>query len=493
MEPFNLGNYRVIRELGRGGMGVVYLAEDLVLHRLVAIKILHPHLTQDADFRERFMVEARNQAKLTHPNITTLFSFEESDGRIFLVMEYLEGETLEQRLIRLSRLSRREMQDIFRQVLVAVEYAHAKGVIHRDLKPGNIAITPENKVKIMDFGIAVQIRGDGGATPADIIGTSYYMAPEQIKGETLSHGTDIYALGVTLFEMVTGRPPFDGPTDHDIRIAHVNKVPPAPRSSGCPNINPELEGVILKALEKDPRERFASAREFLLALETSLSVESYATSESPTSPEAKALPPPWQRHGFTWPSAPATLIILTLGLTLLGGIFFFKPLLFQGDRPTTGGSPPLIVASPPKQDPQVTALSPSPPLSPVPAIPRKEEPAPVPSQSDLIESLNRSLVDHGFGHLKVASLGKKITVTGQVQSSKEKSLVMDLAKVHCPAEQLEFKGLKIRRSVARTSQPKIPPEEMAVEPQRVESPKLPPAPPEGVRFKFGTPTVTKIR
>ncbi|MBM4287298.1 MAG: serine/threonine protein kinase [Deltaproteobacteria bacterium] len=495
MEPFCLGNYRVLRELGRGGMGVVYLADDLVLHRLVAIKVLHPHLTQDPEFKKRFMVEARNQAQLTHPNITTLYSFEEKAGQIFLVMEYLEGETLEKCLQRLSRLSRPEMQQIFPQVLEAVAYAHAKGVIHRDLKPGNIAITRTGTVKIMDFGIAIQVGADKGFQPTEILGTPHYMAPEQIKGEPLSPSTDIYALGVILFEMVTGRPPFDGPTDHDIRVAHVTKKPMAPRLSGCPDINPELEGVILKALEKDPRKRFVSAQELLLALETSLNGPPEATSFPPSISAATSPSfPRRQKRVLTWPLAPVALIIFTLGAILLEAPLYFKKMFYQGDQTGSGGSPPSRVPLPAGPEPQPAALASLQPSSPVTNVPHKTDPAPVPSPADPREALCRTLKEHGFGHLKVEGVAPQISVIGQVRSLKEKNQVMRLATVHCPTQWLEFKDLKIRQALARTALPKAPPEDLLPESRRtVVSPTLPMAPPEDIRFGFGKPTVTKIR
>jgi len=435
MEPFNLGNYRVIRELGRGGMGVVYLAEDLRLDRLVAIKIMHSHLTQDPEFREKFLLEARNQAKLDHPNITTLFSYEESDDRLFLVMEYLEGETLEERLLRLGRLSQREVQEIFRQVLGALAYAHGKGVIHRDLKPRNIAITPENKVKIMDFGIAVELNGYNEAPPTNILGTPYYMAPEQIKGEGVYPSTDIYTLGVTLFEMLTGRPPFDGSTDRDIMIAHLQKAPPIPRTCGCPTITPSLEGVILKALEKDPQKRFASAQEFLQALETALSAEAEATFTEPASPGAGPFHrPSGPKFSLGWrPSASVALILLTSGLLFFGGAFFLRLLVLQKISSTSGSSPPVLKRSTPPLPPlPVTAPISSLPPSPAPARPRPEAPAQLPAQAALIKSLKHALEARGFKHLKVTEVGQLISITGRVQSANEKKSGDELGQKSCP-------------------------------------------------------------
>lgn len=502
MEPFHLGNYRVVRELGKGGMGVVYLAEDLLLDRLVAIKVLHPHLAQNPEFRERFLMEARNQAKLVHPNITTLYSYEEEDGRIFLVMEYIEGETLELRLHRLGRLSPEEIKDIFRQVLAGVAYAHAKGVIHRDLKPGNIAITPGQQVKIMDFGIAVQAEAEGEAKSLGIFGTSYYMAPEQIKGEGVCPGTDIYALGVTLYEMITGHPPFDGPTDHAIRAAHLLKPPPAPRTHGCPTITSELEEVILKALEKDPKNRFTDAGELLEALETALIAESKAAPAALRSPGASS--PSISGFSFSWlSSASIALTMVTGGLLLLGGAYLLRPVMFQNARPvSTIGPPAAVTLSPPSRPPGTLAVSPSPP--PRAASPfSPEEPAKSPSPAELIHSLNTAFSARGLNHVKVTATERMIMITGVVQSSKDKKAVIEVAKSHCPAELLDFAGLKVRLSVSKAIQTQRAPREEQTETkveappvQKVEAaPNPPPSPPapENVRFKFGSPTVTKIR
>jgi len=266
-----LTNFRVIKKIGHGGMGVVYVAEDLALGRLVALKVLAPYLVQDPEILERFRFEARNQAQLVHTNITMVYSFLVEDEQAFLVLEFIDGETLESRINREGRIVAMEALPIFRKILGALGYAHSKGMIHRDIKPGNIAFTSEGDVKIMDFGIALNIEATGRLTKTGhILGTPHYMAPEQILGEELTFRTDIYALGITLFEMLTGRLPFDSKSDFEIRVAQIKHPPPSPRSFGYQDITPELEEVILKALAKEPEARFSSAREFLQALEAAV-------------------------------------------------------------------------------------------------------------------------------------------------------------------------------------------------------------------------------
>ena len=199
-----LRDYQIIDELGKGGMGTVYLAEDQMLRRKVAIKVLNPILTDDAQFTERFRHEARVQASLIHSNIVTLYNFFEEDGYYCMVMEYAEGETLKEKIQKEGAIEEERALKIFRQMLEGVGYAHEKGIIHRDIKPSNIIIDSRDRVKIMDFGIA-KILGDRGMTKTGTkLGTIYYMSPEQIRAEKdIDQRTDIYSLGITLYEMVT--------------------------------------------------------------------------------------------------------------------------------------------------------------------------------------------------------------------------------------------------------------------------------------------------
>ena len=260
-----LGNYLIVGQVGEGGMGVVYKATDTVLDRTVALKLLPPHLLQNPDFMHRFRTEAYAQARLHHPNIVTLYSMLEIPVGFVLVMEHVEGETLHQRIQRDGPLAPAEALRIFEQVLRGVTYAHHMGIVHRDLKPDNIFITHRNEVKIMDFGVAKILDNKEPTRSRSMVGTLLYISPEQINGRDADFRSDIYTLGISLFEAVTGRLPFERKTDYGLMHAHILENPPRPRrlKSDLPK---GLEKVILTAIEKEPNKRFQTASEFHASL-----------------------------------------------------------------------------------------------------------------------------------------------------------------------------------------------------------------------------------
>ncbi len=260
-----LANYLIVSKLGEGGMGVVYKAHDTTLDRTVALKVLSPHLFRNKEFLQRFRIEAQAQARLNGPNIVTLHSLFEQSGSLVLVMEYIEGQTLAQRLHNEGRLSVATTVWVFEQALIGVERAHRLGIVHRDLKPSNIFITASHEIKLMDFGVAKILDNKDMTQSGSMIGTLMYISPEQITGKEADFRSDIYTLGVTLFEAVTGRLPFVKHSDYEYMDAHLHEQPPRP-SSLQPDIPLELELVILKAINKDPDRRFQSAHEFRSAL-----------------------------------------------------------------------------------------------------------------------------------------------------------------------------------------------------------------------------------
>ena len=265
-----VSSYRLEEEIARGGMGIVYRAVHTVFDEVVAIKAIYPELTLNLELRQRFLNEAKIQRRLQHPNIVQIREFLIDLGNLHIVMEFIEGETLAEHLQQLGRpLLASEAIPIFRQALEGVGFAHSQGVIHRDIKPSNIMLTRQGVAKLTDFGIARAVDTGKLTSTGTALGTPAYMSPEQIQGTELDHRTDIYSLGITLYEMLTGRVPFERPRNADnnfpVLEAHVHQAPTPPRQL-VPEIPLFLETAILKALEKRPENRFASCQGFQAAL-----------------------------------------------------------------------------------------------------------------------------------------------------------------------------------------------------------------------------------
>jgi serine/threonine protein kinase len=260
-----LNQYRLDEVIGQGGMGVVYRALDTNLERVVAVKVLSSTLRDDPEFVARFRQEARIQAGLNHPNIATLFDFFIWNDMPVAVMELIKGETLRSMVDRSGPIPAHIALPIFVQALRGVAAGHKLGIIHRDLKPSNLMITEEGVVKITDFGIA-KVRNKSGQTRVSTrVGSASYMAPEQILGRPVDEKTDIYIMGGTLYELLTGRPPFQGLSQFEIDSAHVRESPQLP-TEFIANIPPAAVDAIMKALAKEPSDRFATAEEFIQAL-----------------------------------------------------------------------------------------------------------------------------------------------------------------------------------------------------------------------------------
>jgi hypothetical protein len=270
-----VANYKILEQVGEGGMGVVYKGVDVTLDRLVAIKVLSTELVGNPQLVERFRAEAKAQAGLNHTNIATLYSFLQIDGKCIIVMEYLEGESFDQMIRRRGVIPAEEAVPYFRQALLGIGFAHRAGIIHRDIKPGNIMVTRGGIVKVMDFGIAKVLGGQRLTRTGTRMGTVAYMSPEQIRNLPVDIRSDIYSLGATLYEMLTAHLPFESDSDFQVMSDHVNAMPPPP-TQHYPYIAPGYEQCVMKALAKNPAERFQTVEEFGAGLEHPQGLPGYA-------------------------------------------------------------------------------------------------------------------------------------------------------------------------------------------------------------------------
>lgn len=361
-----LDRVRIVRPIARGGMGKVYFGEQTHMKRPCAIKILDPRLAGGADVQEfarRFLLEASTAAKLTHPNVVTIFDYGETPvGECFIAMEYLEGRSLSEELKDRGQLEADRAVHIAKQVCRALREAHALGVVHRDIKPGNVFLVrrddDDDFVKVLDFGLVKDTSGpeqEHHTQIGQIMGSPRYMAPEQVQGKAVDGRTDIYSVGAMLFAMLAGRPPFDKATDLATMMAHVSDAPPTV-GSVAPDavLPPGLEAVIMKCLAKSPEDRFASMDELLIALKLNPGAMT-TSSDSGGHSAAKLIPPALTVQAAPPPRRSAMPIVLValaigLGLSVL--------LLFRTSSP-----------APAAPQPSAAAVAPPPPPTPPPPPP----------------------------------------------------------------------------------------------------------------------------
>lgn len=386
-------------------MAVVYRGYDLVLDRPVAIKVLRGQFAADASFLRRFEREAQAAARLSHPNIVSVYDVGRDDGTRYIVMEYVPGKTLKQLILEHAPFSLDEAIHIVRQVAAALDYAHQHGLVHRDIKPQNILVDERGFVKVTDFGIAKGLT-DVSLTEAGFgMGTVHYVSPEQARGEPATPASDIYALGVVLYEMLTGRLPFDADNPIGLAMQHVHEAPPPPRQFN-PNIPPAVEAIILRALAKDPRQRFPTAGALAQAL---THWRQYVPGSTPPPPRggmpprvpagrarARGTPPPAVPSSRAGDIGCATWLV---GSAILVGIVALVVLAFQlvDLRALTGSD------ESPNPSPTVAALAPSPtpaatpspvvtPTSlPTPTTEPTPSPTPTPEMARVPDLVNSTL------------------------------------------------------------------------------------------------------
>jgi eukaryotic-like serine/threonine-protein kinase len=312
IEPDTLvdGRYRILRKLGSGGMADVYMAEDQQLGRRVALKVLHRRFAEDEQFVERFRREASSAAGLSHPNVVAIFDRGEWDGTNYIAMELVEGRTLKEIVREKGPAPPEAAVDITLQILRAARYAHKHGVVHRDIKPHNVLIDHDGRVRVTDFGIARAGTSDITET-GSVMGTAQYLSPEQAQGRPVDARADLYAIGIVLYELLTGQVPFDADSPVTVALKQVSEMP-VPPAELVPAIPPAIDAVVMRALEKDPDRRYQSADEFIAALD-----------EARAAPQVIPPPPPVvveeerdRNRWWLWLLIALALLAIAVGLYL---------------------------------------------------------------------------------------------------------------------------------------------------------------------------------
>ncbi|MBO1510457.1 Stk1 family PASTA domain-containing Ser/Thr kinase [Metabacillus bambusae] len=265
------GRYKILEVIGGGGMANVYLAKDMILEREVAMKVLRFDFSNDDEFIKRFRREAQSTTSLAHPNVVSIYDVGEEDGIYYIVMEYVEGQTLKQYIQQFAPVHPRKAVNIMVQIVSAIQHAHDNHIIHRDIKPHNILIDHHGNVKVTDFGIAMALSSTTITQTNSVLGSVHYLSPEQARGGLANNKSDIYSIGIVLFELLTGRLPFDGESAISIALKHLQSETPSPKRWN-PDIPQSLENIILKSTAKDPFHRYDSAEEMEKDLETAFDV-----------------------------------------------------------------------------------------------------------------------------------------------------------------------------------------------------------------------------
>ena len=320
------GRYELVELIGKGGMSSVFKAHDRLLDRTVALKILHPHFTEDEEYVERFRREARSVAQLSHPNIVTVIDRGEDEGRQYIVFEYVEGENLKQLLERTGPMPVRDALVMALQMARALAFAHGRGLIHRDVKPQNVLLNADGQAKMTDFGIARSVDVQGVTITGTVLGTSEYIAPEQARGEQVDAQTDVYSLGVVLYELLTGGVPYDGDNFVTVALRHVNE--PVPNLlERRPDAPPRVAMAVERAMAKDSDERFASMEELIDELELCLadmdpiSEEATMIARRPVAAGRRGKPARRRRRlGILWPIVAVLAVLGVAALAAWGAL-----------------------------------------------------------------------------------------------------------------------------------------------------------------------------
>lgn len=380
-----VGEYEILDVLGAGGMGRVYRVRNVISNREEAMKVLLPDLTAEPELAVRFITEIRTLASFDHPNIAQLHTAFQVDNQLVMMMEFVEGFTLEQRA-KQGAIPQNDVIEYILQILSALSYAHGRGVVHRDIKPANVMVTSHGIVKLMDFGIAKSSAENQLTRPGTTLGSLYYMSPEQVSGTTVDARSDLYSVGILLYELLAGRRPFEANTTYSVLNQQLNS-PPQPPIEVNPRLSKQLNDLILFALAKDPAQRFQTAEAFRTALRAATVPVSVPTMQASAiqSPPAPPIPPPLTqpaaaaapvpaRRGqrVVWVAAGALVVIAIVIAAAIG-----LPHFLQTNAKNDGNS---------------SASVSSPPTVPAASAPSAPQPAPAPTTSSAPRAPSRKMV-----------------------------------------------------------------------------------------------------
>ena len=321
------GRYELLELIGKGGMSSVYKAHDRLLDRQIAVKILHPHFTEDEEYVERFRREARSVAQLSHPNIVTVIDRGEDEGRQYIVFEYVEGENLKQLLERTGPMPVTDALELAVQMGRALAFAHSRGLVHRDVKPQNVLLNADGQAKMTDFGIARSVDVQGVTITGTVLGTSEYIAPEQARGQQVDSQTDVYSLGVVLYELLAGGVPYEGETFVTVALKHVNEPLPSVLDRR-PDVPPRVAMAVERAMAKSPDDRFGSMNAFVDELQACLAEVDPAGDQAtmiqrrPSAQKRARRPGRRKRRlgGVLWPIAAVLAVLAVAALAALGAL-----------------------------------------------------------------------------------------------------------------------------------------------------------------------------
>ena len=454
----SIGKYRILELVGEGAMGVVYRAQDSVLDRAVAIKVMNDSIARQDDLRKRFLHEAQAAGSLQHPNVVCIYDLGEADGHLFIAMEFVQGVDLEHLIESGKPLSLQERLDIIIDVLTGLAFAHKRGIVHRDIKPANIRVGEDGRAKIMDFGVA-HLASSSMTSTGSILGTPTYMAPEQITEGKTSAATDIFATGGVLYQILTQMKPFDAPTLQNLFFKIITEKP-RPVSELVPGLPPALDRIVLKAMAKEPSERYASALEMandLTSVRSKLSGPSYPASVSLSASVASAIEMSRKKSQTR---------ARNLAFAGVGALAAVALIAIAWTRYSQSGSAKLVAAD--KPAPAVTqAVAPTSPQAvpaETPAAAAKNGPASTQPSSSVQRSVRQE---------KKTSVTQRDARAGAATKTPSKAVQLPVAAA--PAPRIDLPATNAVRQDGVPSQPQVVTTAPVVTPPKQETAPAPPA------------------